>query len=145
MTTDLPDINILLALHSPDHLAHCEAVEWFDATETFATTPITEAGLLRLLLNPLAAGVVLRPAEALARLDALKASRGAVFWPDDVPVSSASPFTSAITGYRQITDLHLLALAASKGGRLVTLDAKIEAALRPGDRKHLRTIAKAVG
>jgi toxin-antitoxin system PIN domain toxin len=141
MTTDLPDVNILFALHSPGHLAHPSAVRWFDTAEAFATTAITEAGLLRLLLNPAAVGTAIRPAHALATVDALKASRGAVFWADDEPMSSTSRFAYAITGHRQVTDLHLLALAASKGGRLVTLDAKIEAALRPQDRKHLFVIA----
>jgi len=141
MKTDLPDINVLFALHSPSHVAHGEAIAWFDTADAFATTPITEAGFLRLLLNPLAAGTQIRPPDALIRLDALKASQGAVFWTDDAPVSSASPFTYAITGHRQVTDLHLLALAAAKGGRLVTLDAKIAAALRPKDRRHLLVIA----
>jgi len=47
----------------------------------------------------------------------------------------------ALTGPGQVTDLHLLALAVSRGGRLVTFDTKIEAALRPKDRSHLRILA----
>jgi predicted nucleic acid-binding protein len=37
----------------------------------------------------------------------------------------------------QVTDLHLLDLVAARGGRLVTFDAKIPAALKPVDRRHL--------
>jgi len=41
-----------------------------------------------------------------------------------------------------VADLHLLALAATHGGRLTTFDSKIAAALRPIDRKYVNVLAK---
>ena len=48
--------------------------------------------------------------------------------------------TSAIIGYRQIPDFHLLNLAVSRGARLVTLDGKIAAAVKPRDRKYVELL-----
>ena len=140
MTNDLSDVNVLLALHLPSHENHRQACDWFDAAEGFALTPITQAGLVRLLLNPVVMnGAPASPASALAALDALQSAPGATFWPDDTP-QLLGRFAYALTGHRQVTDLHLLALAVSKGGRLVTADAKIPAALRRADTKHVHLI-----
>jgi predicted nucleic acid-binding protein len=37
-----------------------------------------------------------------------------------------------LTGYRQVTDAHLLTLALHRGGRLATLDRKIQSLVPPG-------------
>jgi toxin-antitoxin system PIN domain toxin len=139
MTIDLPDVNVLAALHLSGHPHRDIARAWFDAAEGFATTPMTQAGLLRLLLNPT---LVARPDSTAARraLSALLAAPGAVFWADDSRDVGAPALMDALTGYRQVTDLHLLAIAASHGARLVTLDTGIGAALRAKDRKHLLTL-----
>ncbi len=47
-TTYLLDVNVLLALVSPDHVHAGRAHAWFEGVTAWATTPITEAGPLRL-------------------------------------------------------------------------------------------------
>jgi predicted nucleic acid-binding protein len=131
---------VLFALVNADHADHGAAIAWFDGADQFALAPPTLSGLVRLLLNPAATPNTRTPAEALGAADALRAARGAVFWPDDVAPGAATRFAYALGGHRQVADLHLLDLAAARGGQLVTLDAKIGAALRPKDRRHIRLL-----
>jgi len=139
MTSDLPDVNVLVALHVNGHPHRHLAQAWFDQATSVATTPMTQAGLLRMLLNP-TINAHPDPASARQALSALLAAPGVVVWPDDTRDVGGTPFMYALTGHEQVTDLHLLALAASHGAQLVTLDARIDAALRPKDRKHLRVL-----
>ena len=49
------------------------------------------------------------------------------FWAEGVsPVLDRSGVFRLAMGHRQITDAYLLCLAAARGGRLATLDGKIE-------------------
>ena len=134
---DLPDVNLLFAIVNQDHAAHMAASQWFDCVEQFALTPVTLNGLLRLLLNPVAMPNTPAPRQALRAVDSLRAAKGAVFWPDDLVPGSKMRFAYAISGHRQVTDLHLLNLAAAHGGRLVTFNQKITAVLNPRDRKYV--------
>jgi toxin-antitoxin system PIN domain toxin len=136
---DLPDVNVLVALHVPDHEHRVIAERWFDGAEAFATTPITELGLMRVLLAPLPTNRSM-PGQVLAALDALTSDKRARFLPDDEPTRSQSRFAYAVTGHRQVTDIHLLSLATAHGGRLVTLNRKIAAALRPADRPAVHVL-----
>ncbi len=64
------------------------------------------------------------------------------FWPDSVSLIRPSVLKpeQAITS-KQITDLYLLALAVSRGGRLVTFDVRISSASVVGaDHRHLCAI-----
>ena len=139
---DLPDVNVLFAALNKDHVAHAAAVAWLDQVEQFALTPATMNGLLRLLLNPAAMPNTPPPAQALRAIDALRASRGAAFWPDDRIPGALAHFSYALTSHRQVTDLHLLDLAVAHGARLATLDAKTAAALRPSDSRHLNVLVE---
>ena len=63
------------------------------------------------------------------------------FWPCDLSVLDPILDTSRIQGSRQVTDFYLLALAISKGGRLVTLDRRLPmAAVRGARAEHLVVI-----
>jgi toxin-antitoxin system PIN domain toxin len=137
---DLPDVNVLVALHVPDHEHRAAAQRWFDGTEAFATTPITEIGLMRLLLAPLPTNHATLD-QVLAALDTLASDKRARFLPDDNPTRSTGRFTYSVTGHRQVTDIHLVSLAAAHGGRLVTLDRKIAAGLRLTDRSAVHVLA----
>jgi len=138
---EFPDVNVLLALHVAAHQFHTAAATWLAQVEAFATTPITEAGLVRLLLQPRFTGSELSATEALGILRRLKAQPHTAFIPDASALDT-SHFSYALTGPKQVTDIHLLDLARSRGGRLVTFDAKITAALKPRDRKHIRVLAQ---
>ena len=91
----------------------------------WATCPITENGMVRVLSQPAYPSGQRTPAEVIGVLRALKASHRAVheFWADDVSLSDESLFLPAyIIGTRQVTDAYLLGLAARRGGRVVSFD-----------------------
>ena len=50
----LLDVNVLVALFDPDHVHHEAAHVWFAATRGagWATCPLTENGVVRVLSNP---------------------------------------------------------------------------------------------
>ncbi|MDR0432066.1 MAG: PIN domain-containing protein, partial [Bifidobacteriaceae bacterium] len=126
MKTDLPDVNVLVALHVDGHPHGDRARAWLVSAEGVVVTPLTQAGLRRMLLNPtINAG--LAPAAANDVVADLLAVPGVVNWPDDTANVAKTPFMYALTGHRQVSDLHLLSLAASRGGRLVTFDKRIKA------------------
>jgi toxin-antitoxin system PIN domain toxin len=135
--TDLADVNVLIALHGPQHPFHNQAVTWLDHCDSFATTPIVESGMVRLLLRTgiISTGPV--PATvALEMLQRLRTRTGHVFWPDAMSPAN-SRFAYAIQGPAQVTDLHLLDIAVANGGRLVTFDTKLAACLKPAHRRHV--------
>lgn len=73
------------------------------------------------------------PRDAIRLLERIRAVSGHVFWTDDIsPVDPLwVPFVR-VTGYRQVTDAHLLALAIRHGGQLATFDRRL-AELGAGD------------
>ena len=54
MTTFLLDVNVLIALIDPAHVQHDAAHDWFGRLGhlAWATCPLTENGLLRIVGNP---------------------------------------------------------------------------------------------
>jgi len=123
----LLDVNVLIALLDADHALHSAAMQWFSAhsSEGWASCPITQNGCVRVMAgagysNPLPVSAIV---ERLAEATAHKLHE---FWPDEVSLLDASVVdASRIHGPRQVTDLYLLALAASRRGRLVTFDRSI--------------------
>lgn len=116
MPAVLLDANVLIALVVEDHVHHGPAEAWFTASGTsFATCPITQGSLMRLLIRE---G---QPAEsARSVLREIVASTRHEFWPDnasyhDIPIAG-------IIGHRQVTDAYLAHLARSYSARLATLD-----------------------
>jgi hypothetical protein len=123
--TFLLDVNVLIALIDPYHVNHNPAVRWFDAfgNESWATCPITENGVLRIVGNQYPNS----PGSAL--VDLMKefvALPGHVFWPDDISLlNSAKIDSSRLLTTAQVTDTYLLALAQAHGGKLATLDRRL--------------------
>jgi uncharacterized protein len=100
-TAHLLDGNVLVALLSPSHVHHAAAARWFAANnEAFATCPITQGTLLRILMHI----GELDAAAALAVLHQLVAHPRHRFWPDTL-------------GYADISSL-----ARRFKGKLVTFD-----------------------
>ena len=140
MKIDLPDVNVLVALHFEDHVHHNEAMAWFQEGTLFATTAMTEAGFVRVSMNPGVVREPFTPAEALEALRRLRNHTRSVFWADDTSLAQSALAARVLTGYKQVTDLQLLNLVGSRQGQLVTFDAKIQAPLRPGERRLVRVL-----
>lgn len=123
----LLDVNALVALAWDSHVHHVAIRKWFDAEgpSGWATCPITESGFVRVSSNPKALPSAIGTAAARGVLVALRALDGHRFLADDVSI--VDPDVPEVSGYRQVTDAHLLTLARRSGMRLVTFDAGIRA------------------
>lgn len=123
----LLDVNVLVALFDADHVHHELAHDWFadHRAHGWATCPVTENGFVRVVSNPAYGLDGFRPDAAVKCLRAFCASGHYVFWPDSVSLADARLFDTAAAGWRQITDVYLLGLAVSTGGRLATFDRAI--------------------
>jgi toxin-antitoxin system PIN domain toxin len=131
----LLDVNVLVALFDPDHVHHELAHDWFADHRSggWATCPLTEAGFVRVLANPVYGSPITRPDDLVGRLRALCASGHHHFWPDAVSLRDQAVFKAAfIRGHRQVTDVYLLGLAAKMRGCLATFDRTIPAAVVRG-------------
>jgi toxin-antitoxin system PIN domain toxin len=124
----LLDVNMLIALAWPNHTHHVRARSWFKDHHPggWATTPVTEAGFVRVSSNRAAIATATTPSLAMELLGEMTALQGHEFWPDDVRlVRGDYGDPDLIVSHRDVTDAHLLALADRKGGKLVTFDARI--------------------
>lgn len=122
--TVLLDANVLIALVVDEHVHHVAAEDWFvGLSEGFATCPITQGSLVRLLIR--------EGQPASVAKDVISEVTGHPrhnFWPDDVSYIDVP--ADGIIGHRQVTDAYLAQLAAARGSRLATFDQAL-AKLRP--------------
>jgi uncharacterized protein len=111
--TRLLDANVLIALLVADHTHH-DAVElWLtDNGFDFATCPITQGSLVRLLVRNGQTGT------ARSLLMGLEADTRHEFWPDELPYTTIS--MKGVISHRQVTDAYLAQLARERKGRLAT-------------------------
>jgi toxin-antitoxin system PIN domain toxin len=113
----LLDGNVLVALVSPSHVHHFAAERWFAEGEApFATCPVTQGTLLRILLNI----GQLDTEAALMVLNQLIAHPRHRFWADSLGYAQIS--WRGVIGHRQVTDAYLAGLARHFEGKLVTFD-----------------------
>jgi toxin-antitoxin system PIN domain toxin len=136
----LLDANALLAVTTAGHARHGRATQWLSGVSRWATTPLTEAALVRLLLNPAVIGAKLTGAHALAVLASVRQASGHVFLPDGASLDKPMVDLTGLMGHRQVTDLHLVNLAATHGAVLATFDKGIAAALSRSDRRLVHLI-----
>jgi uncharacterized protein len=130
----LLDVNVLVALHDPQHIHHLPALAWLDShrTEGWATCPITQNGCVRVMSQPAYSSPRLMT-ELWPVLGASFSSPFHAFWPDNVSLFDPGRLNAAhVHGHRQLTDLYLLALAVHHGGRFVSFDARIPLSAVPG-------------
>lgn len=128
MSISLLDVNVLIALFDPSHPQHEAAHQWFGRNRKrgWATCSITINGCVRILSNPAYRSVEATASDVTLRLRTLCSSANHHFWHDDRSLLDAAIFRpEAIVNHRQITDVHLLALAIRHGGRLATFDRSI--------------------
>ncbi|CEJ15826.1 Ribonuclease VapC39 [bacterium YEK0313] len=134
--TFLLDVNVLIALIDPGHVAHDAAHAWFAATgaTAWATCPMTENGVVRIVGNPKYPNSPGAPSVVIDIVARLRALPGHHFWPDDLSLAGSADIDPAkILTSLQVTDTYLLALAKAHGGQLATFDRKLSvAALKDG-------------
>ncbi len=140
----LLDVNVLVALFDPGHVHHEAAHRWFFVARPggWATCPLTENGLVRVLSNPAYPGRRTTVADAVDRLRRFTESGDHVHWPDDVSLLRPDELDgSRLRGHREITDAYLLALAVRHDGALATFDRSVRTAAVPGfEPRHLAVI-----
>ena len=129
----LLDANVLIALMVEDHPHHAVVVQFFPKAqfEGWATCPITENALLRIVGAPAFPGGPGNPQALRAQFLKYRASPGHQFWPDDLSLADRRTF-AVLPSAKNLTDIYLLALAVKKQGRLVTFDQGIDPSLVPG-------------
>ncbi|GAA1660081.1 TA system VapC family ribonuclease toxin [Fodinicola feengrottensis] len=114
--TVLLDANVLIALLVASHVHHDAAENWLvEGEDRFATCPISEGSLVRLLLRE---GQTAATAKAV--LKAVTDSPRHEFWPADISYLDVS--MDGVIGHRQVTDAYLAELVRVRGGRLATFD-----------------------
>lgn len=140
----LLDANILIALGDATHDHAGAALDFFESRATregWATCPLTENAFLRILGNPKYPGGPGSTQEARRVLASILAAPGHRFWPDDLSLTETARIP-ALPASQNLTDCYLLALAASKGGRLVTFDRGIDPTCVEGGREALLVLGK---
>jgi uncharacterized protein len=142
----LLDVNVLIALHDPQHVHHALAVDWLvaHAADGWASCPITQNGCLRVMSQPAypqARGV----AELIDLLGGSFRAPTHQFWPDDISLFTGSTLRKGtVLGHRQLTDAYLLALAVAHGGRFVSFDRAIAVGSVSGaGKEHLVSLLSA--
>ncbi len=135
----LPDVNVLVAAHVETSPFHTRARSWLLQVRQFATTPMTETGMLRVLMASAPMPAV-PAADARRALERLRGRAAHQFWPDGASLAAPMIDLRGLLGPKQINDYHLVNLAAQHGAVLATLDARIERSMMPSDRRHVCTL-----
>jgi toxin-antitoxin system PIN domain toxin len=126
--TALLDLNILTALLWPAHEHHEAAHRWFSSRGNahWATCSLTQLGFVRIVSNPAFSRDALAPADAMALLRDNMNHPGHEFWTESLQLASAlQAVEGSLRGYRQLTDVYLLALASRRKGILATFDRSL--------------------
>jgi hypothetical protein len=142
----LLDVNVLVALFDPAHAQHEPAHQWFGSNRQsgWATCPLTENGLVRMISNPGYPGRRTTVRDAIQRLALFRGSGDHSFWPDSATLCDGHLiYPARLQGHRQLTDAYLLALAVTHSGQLATFDRSIPIAAVNGAKiDHLALIGE---
>jgi toxin-antitoxin system PIN domain toxin len=114
----LLDVNLLLACAWSGHRHHVAANRWLDGVAEFATAPGTQMGFLRVSMSP---GYGASFGDAQAALGAILKLRSHRFVADTVRGSALPEVSSG----KDLSDAHLVRLAANRGYKLATLDESL--------------------
>jgi len=123
----LLDVNVLIALAWPRHVHHRPASDWFATVHAtgWATTPVTEAGFIRVSSNPHVFPDGATPSQAAGLLAQFHDIPGHVFWPDSTRLTACvTALSEHVHGFASVTDAHLAFLALANSGTLATFDSR---------------------
>jgi len=140
----LLDVNVLIALIDPAHVQHDAAHEWFatHGQRAWATSPLTENGVLRIVGHTRYPNSPGTPAEVAQLMRGLRALPGHAFWPDDISLLDTERIdTERLLSSGQVTDSYLLALACANNGQLATFDRRLVTDAVRGGAQGLHLIA----
>jgi toxin-antitoxin system PIN domain toxin len=138
----LLDVNVLIALMDPQHQHHQIARDFFPQAQIkgWATCPLTENGLIRILSNPAypngdhASETVREMLSGLCRLP------GHQFWNKGVSLRDEKIFPRLPVS-KKLTDLYLLALAISYQGKFITFDKRMDPTNLVGGKEAYRVLS----
>lgn len=128
MSRFLLDVNVLIALIDPSHVQHDRAHAWFEAKghKAWATCPLTEMGVLRIVGHPRYPSSPGSPAAVAELLASLRKLPGHAFWPDDISLlDDQHTQVMRLLDSAHVTDSYLLALAHAHNGHLATFDRRM--------------------
>lgn len=131
---------MLIALIDPAHVAHDSVHRWFESggQHAWATCPLTENGVLRIIGQPSYPNTPGSPASVAPVIASLRNHPGHHFWPDSISmIGNPGVDASLLLTSAQVTDSYLLALAVSRNGKLATLDRRLSAKPVKGGKQAL--------
>jgi toxin-antitoxin system PIN domain toxin len=140
----LLDVHVLIALIDPAHVRHDAAHDWFDqeGRHAWATCPLTENGVLRIVGNPRYPNSPGSPAAVAPLVERLRSLPGHRFWADGVSLLDPEVVDlTRLLAPGQVTDSYLLALAHAHDGVLVTFDRRLVTDAVPLGAEALRTLS----
>jgi toxin-antitoxin system PIN domain toxin len=130
-SSSFPDVNVWLALASPEHTGRESALNWWDAQEEpILFSRITQMGLLRLLTMAAPMnGKPLQMKQAWKVYDEFLSDERVVFAPEPATIENRFRVNSkgAQASPKLWTDAYLLAFAAEAGAGIVTFDQALAA------------------
>lgn len=137
----LLDVNVLIALIDPNNPRHQAATAFFkNALKTgWATCPLTENALLRIVGSPAYPGGPGSVEETRKQFAKYLAAPGHQFWPDEISLIDRRLFP-ALPPAKALTDIYLLALAIKRQGQFATFDGKIDPSAIPGGPAALHVL-----
>ena len=139
----LLDVNVLIALIDSAHVRHRETRAWFETTgqEAWATCPLTENGVLRIVGHPNYPKSPGTPAAVAETLRPLCELPGHEFWPDSLSLlNTARVQSNYLSSHAQVTDTYLLSLARAHDGKLATFDRQLVTTAVLGGKQALQLI-----
>jgi len=131
ISLSFPDINVWLALASPEHVHHAAAARWWEKeTGQIGFSRLTQLGFLRLMTTSAAMdGKPLTLRNAWRVHDRLFDDERVVFVPE--PAGVESDFRQGSSGQivapKLWSDVWLIAFAKCAGGVMITFDAALAA------------------
>ena len=140
----LLDASVLIALFDVGHVHHDVAHDWFgdNRARGWATSPLTENALLRIVSNPKYGSNWERAPILARRLQTFCASADHQFWPDTLSLGDSAVFDLSLASHQHLTDVYLLGLAKTRGGVLATFDRTVPfAAVFGATREMVEVIA----
>jgi toxin-antitoxin system PIN domain toxin len=144
----LLDVNVLIALLDGRHVHHEQAHDWFAASQSrgWATSPLTQNAVLRILGHPRYPNSPGSPAVVAPLMQELIRHPQHHFWPDAISLLEAPGDKSAavdptkLLEAGQLSDTYLLALAVYHNGTLVSFDRRLNCGAVAGGSDALRLI-----